>query len=397
MSEPVIVVGAGPTGLTAALALRAFGIEATVLEAEPGDRERTGSRALFVHGDSLALLDRIWPGLRAEFTEHGLVWARQQTIYRGRTVFSRTHAPRRDRPAPFVSLRQTETERLLRRACLAAGVRFEWDSQVTGVEPDEHGVKVSTSDGQVRRAGHVVAADGARSRVRTALGIGSQGDRSYAFHVVVDVDEDPDDPMIPARVFHYEHPALDGRNVLLVPFAGGFQVDLQCRATDTDAEWVEPEAVRRWLPRVIAPKYAERIRWASKYHFTHRVADTFTDEHRRVLLAGEAAHLFPPFGARGMNSGIADADSAAAAIALARAARTARRGAAAVDDYSAQRREAALFNSSAAAAALAHMRPATRLGVARRRVEGLLAPWVPSLGAWLDRAPYGPSTSARRY
>ncbi|MEU5691997.1 FAD-dependent monooxygenase [Actinosynnema sp. NPDC020468] len=390
-TDPVAVVGAGPAGLTAALALRALDIPTVVYEAEPADRVRSGSRALFVHGESLALLDRLRPGLRREFAERGLVWTRQQTFYRCRQVHSRTYPPGPpDRPPPFVSLRQTETERLLLAACHDVGVRFEWDTRIGGVDVGTTGVVLSTVDGRDLPAGHVVAADGARSRLRAALGIGSPGHRSDSYHVVVDVEEDPADPRPPARVFHYEHPGLGGRNVLVVPFASGFQVDLQCRATDADDEFATLDAVRRWLPRVVPAAYAERIRWASKYHFTHRVADTFTDPRRRVLLVGEAAHLFPPFGARGMNSGIADADSAATAIAVARLATSGARARAAVDEFAERRRAAALANSAAAAAALAHMRPRGRVRVAARRVSGLLAPWVPSLGAWLDRAPYGP-------
>ena len=97
-----------------------------------------------------------------------------------------------------------------------------------------------------------------------------------------------------------------------VPFTGGFQLDLQCRDDDATEEYGTEEAVRRWLPEVVGDGYAERVLWVSTYRFLRKVAAVFTDPHRRVLLAGEAAHLFPPFGARGMNSGIADAVAAAA-------------------------------------------------------------------------------------
>ena len=119
------------------------------------------------------------------------------------------------------------------------------------------------------------------------------------------------------RVFHYEHPAVDRRNVLLVPFAGGWRVDLQCREEDDPDEFSSPAGVRRWLPRVVDPRCADDVRWVSTYRFLQVLADRFTDEHHRVLLVGEAAHLFAPFGARGMNSGIADAASAAEAVATA--------------------------------------------------------------------------------
>ena len=87
---PVVVVGAGPVGLSAALALRARGQEVVLLEADPEDRERPGSRALFVHRETLALLDGMLPGLAAEITGYGQTWRTRRTLYRGREVYSRT-------------------------------------------------------------------------------------------------------------------------------------------------------------------------------------------------------------------------------------------------------------------------------------------------------------------
>lgn len=109
--------------------------------------------------------------------------------------------------------------------------------------------------------------------------------------------------------------AAGGRGVMRVPFTGGFQVDLQCRDEDPEEEFGTERAVRRWLPGVVGEGYGERVLWVSTYRFLRKVAVSFTDPHRRVLLVGEAAHLFPPFGARGMNSGIADAAAAAEAVA----------------------------------------------------------------------------------
>src|SRR6266545_804068 len=91
--EPVLVVGAGPVGLAAALALRSFGLAATIVEAEPEDRIRPGSRALFVHRESLRLLDLSCPGIAAEIAGHGVVWRTKRTFYRGRQVYAKTYPP----------------------------------------------------------------------------------------------------------------------------------------------------------------------------------------------------------------------------------------------------------------------------------------------------------------
>jgi 3-(3-hydroxy-phenyl)propionate hydroxylase len=388
----VLVVGAGPVGLATALALRSRGLAATVLEADPVDRVRPGSRALFLHRDSLLALDRMSPGLGRDIGRYGVVWRTRRTLYRGREVFCQSFPPADvDVVPPFTSLRQVDTERFLLDACVAAGVVFNWGAAVTGVESTADSVTVGTDDGRAWSGRYLIAADGARSAVRRALGIHMRGSQAAGHHVVVDVraEDDADPPS--ERVFHYEHPGADGRTVLRVPFAGGFQVDLQGRDTDPPDAYSTPEAVRRWLPQVAGPGADDRILWVSTYRFLQVVADRFVDDHRRVLLVGEAAHLFPPFGARGMNSGIADAEAAAGAVALALA--DPEQAHAAVDGFAASRNAAARYNSSAAGAALAQLRPVPVARV-RQRAAAVLAPVVPQCGRWLEHAPYGPRRNA---
>ncbi|GGN24472.1 FAD-dependent monooxygenase [Streptomyces fuscichromogenes] len=392
---PVVVVGAGPVGLSAALALRAHGLPVMLLEADPEDRERPGSRALFVHRETLALLDGMRPGLAAAITSYGRTWHTRRTLYRGREVYSRTFPPPSGRP-PFTSLRQVDTERFLREACADAGVESVWNARVIGVRTTASGVSLSCADGRELTCGYVIAADGARSAVRAGLGIPMEGTHGEGFHVVVDVADRPGAELPLERVFHYEHPGVGGRSVMRVPFTGGFQVDLQCHAHDPVEEYGTEKAVRRWLPGVVGEghgEYADRILWVSTYRFLRKVAASFTDPHQRVLLVGEAAHLFPPFGARGMNSGIADAAAAADAVAT-EAATTGTAATGAVADFAAVRRAAALFNSEAAGAALEHLRPQRRSVRLRQRAAAALAPVLPSCGSWLEHAPYGPRGGA---
>jgi 3-(3-hydroxy-phenyl)propionate hydroxylase len=377
----VLVVGAGPVGLSAALALRARGLTVVLLEADPEGRTRPGSRALFVHRETLELLDGMSPGLAAEITSYGRTWHTKRTLYRGRKVYSRTFPPPTGTP-PFTSLRQVDTERFLLTACEDAGVEFVWGARVAGVRvtPDE--VALTDEDGRVWTGTHAVAADGARSTVRRELGIAMEGTHGDGFHVVVDVADIPGSELPLERVFHYEHPGLGGRSVMRVPFTGGFQVDLQCRDDDAQEEYGTEEAVRRWLPAVVGDGYADRILWVSTYRFLRKVAASFTDPQHRVLLVGEAAHLFPPFGARGMNSGIADAAAAARAVAAGTSE--------AVASFAELRRAAGLFNSAAAGTALEHLRPRRRIVRVKQRAAAALAPVVRRCGAWLEHAPYGP-------
>jgi 3-(3-hydroxy-phenyl)propionate hydroxylase len=387
---PVLVVGAGPVGMAAALALRARGLAAAVLEADPVNRLRPGSRALFLHRDSLLLLDRMRAELGSDIGRYGVVWRTRRTLYRGREVYTRSFpAAQSGVVPPFTSLRQVDTERFLLEACLAAGVTFHWGARIGTVRTSAESVTVTAEDGREWTGGYLIAADGARSGVRRSLGIQMSGTRSSGYHVVVDVAEPAGEESAAERVFHYEHPGMDGRTVLRVPFTGGFQIDLQGQDGDAPDAYGTPDAVRRWLPNVIGEGYDDRILWVSTYRFQQVVADRFVDAHRRVLLVGEAAHLFPPFGARGMNSGIADADAAASAVVSAVTAGDRDQAIAAVEGFAAVRDAAARYNRDAAGAALAQLRPG-RVIRAKQRAAATLAPIVPQCGSWLEHAPYGP-------
>jgi 3-(3-hydroxy-phenyl)propionate hydroxylase len=393
----VIVVGAGPVGLTAALALRARGLPVTVIEEGAKDRVRPGSRAIFIHKASLLVLERIRAGLGRELDRHGLVWTTKRTFYRGQEVFSRSYpAPPPGKLPAATSLPQVVTEQVLLGACLQAGVDFVWADGVRRATAEPEGVVLQTASGAQLSARYVIAADGARSAVRESAGLVFEGPRTHNAFVIVDAAEDPAHPTPPERVFHYEHPAVEGRNVLLVPFAGHWRIDLQCHPGDDPERFSSAEGVRQWLGQVVRGDYADRITWVSTYIFRQAVANRFTDLHRRLLLVGEAAHVFAPFGARGLNSGIPDAFVAATAVHQALLAPTAGEAALFVDHFAAVRRRAALRNRAASNQALQHLTVPTLAGRLTRRVAGELACQgsrfgrLERFGAWLDRKPYGP-------
>lgn len=384
-----MVVGAGPVGLTAALAARSLGIDTVLLEAEPEDRIRPGSRALFVHRESLGRLERMSPGLGAEIGRFGIVWRALRTCYRGREVYARVSEPTAGTALPpYASLRQIDTEAFLLAACRSAGVRQVWGARITSVDSGPDGVVVRAADGRTWSASYLIAADGARSAVRTSLGIEMDGARSTEYRVAVDLAADGAQPT--DRVVHYRHPALGGRNVLVVPFAGGVQVDVQSLDGTDSTALSSPHQVREWVAHIVPPEQARRVLWVARYPCLQRVATGFTDPHARVLLAGEAAHLFSPLGARGMNSGIADADAAATAVAVALQAANRERARGAIQDYDHVRRQAAHHNRAAVIQALGHLRAAGRRARAVQSAAARLAPVSPRAGAWLDMMPFGP-------
>ncbi len=275
----------------------------------------------------------------------------------------------------------------MRRACSEQAVIFRWGSPVKGVIADDSGVTVETEDGQRLRADHVIGADGARSAVRKSLDIRLLGKSAETRWVIVDVGDLDDSPMPCEMVFHYEHPGLGGRNVLLVPFRGGWRIDLGCLPSD-DVEWYgSVEGVREWLPKIMDARYAERVRWISTYRFNQLLAARFCDSTRRVLLAGEAAHLFPPWGGRGLNSGVIDAKAAVDAIAL--GLRDPARASEAVDSFDSDRRDAAKFNIASANSGVRIMTSVRLWDRVRRRVSGFLAPWSSRSAERLSRGPNG--------
>jgi 3-(3-hydroxy-phenyl)propionate hydroxylase len=392
MNHPVLVVGAGPVGMTAALALRSHGLPVTVLEAEREGCAREGSRAIFLHLESLEHLESISKGLGWELARNGLVWTTKKTYYGEDLVYERTYPPPDPSRLPHsTNLSQVAIERLLFEACGAAGVSFAWEQQIASTVSTPDGLVLRTLSGNEWQCDHAVGADGARSVLRSSAGIELDGPRVEDAFVIVDVDEDVEQPMLPERVYYYEHPAVGGRNVLLVPFAGGIRADLQLRHDDNPEQFNDPDRVKGWIARVLPTKYAERVAWVSTYRFHQAVASMFTDEHRRVCLVGEAAHLFAPFGARGLNSGIPDALVAAGAI---RAALDGDRTA--VDHFAVTRREAALYNREASSTALHHMQANGWSIRAKRRLKAEIAKRGITAGSWLDASPFGPRAAEHK-
>jgi 3-(3-hydroxy-phenyl)propionate hydroxylase len=133
------------------------------------------------------------------------------------------------------------------------------------------------------------------------------------------------------------------------------------------------------------------VTWISSYQFLQVVADQFVDPYRRVVLVGEAAHLFAPFGARGMNSGIVDAVEAAEAIRIALEG-SRDDGRAALERFAERRQAAARYNRDAAGLALQHIQGQSAVLNLKRQLAAWVAPWSSRAGRWLDEGPYGPKS-----
>lgn len=389
-----IVVGAGPVGLVAGLALQKKGISTLVMEADPFGRPRPGSRAIYFHNATLKLLEETSKGLGFTLARNGIIWPIKRTLYKGKEVYVRNYG-KTDQTDPnklphFTSLHQDEIEKHMYEACVEAGVEFVWNSPVEKLDIIDAGVKLTTKSGETWNAQYIIGCDGARSVIREQAGLKFEGPRTADTFLVVDTKEDEENPLPLERIFHYQHPAMGGRNVMFVPFKGGWRIDLQLLESDRPEDYTDIESVKKWLPKVMDAKYAERITWVSSYRFHQVVANSFTDSKCRILLAGEAAHLFAPFGARGLNSGVPDAIVAVRGIEKALQSHSEEERAAAIEAVVTERRIAAKWNRDGSTTALNHLQGNSPEMNMKREVAASLVSIVPRLGRWLDEGPYGP-------
>jgi len=310
----VAIVGAGPVGLTLAIDLALHGVSSVVLD--DNDVVSVGSRAICWAKRSLEVFDRL--GVGEKLVEKGVTWQVGRLYHRDREVYSFDLLPEPGHKMPaFVNLQQYYVEEYLvaRAEEFPDLIDLRWKNRVAGVKPGAQGAElaVETPDGNyVLHADWVVACDGSKSTVRAALGLDFAGRVFEERFLICDVEMEAQFPS--ERWFWFEPPFHSGQSALLHKQPDNiYRIDLQL-GWDTDPE--AEKAPERVIPRIRA-MVGERpfeIDWVSVYTFQCRRMERFV--HGRVLFAGDSAHIVSPFGARGGNGGIQDADNLAWKLAL---------------------------------------------------------------------------------
>lgn len=309
VEHELVVVGAGPVGLALALDLARRGRKVLLLDED--DTVSQGSRAICWAKRTLEILDRLGFGQR--LLDKGVTWNTGRVFFGTEEIYSFNLLPEPGHRMPaFVNLQQYYLEEYAVEAC-AAEPRLElrWKTRVAALEPRNDGalVTVESPEGSYRLHAHwLIACDGARSPIRKMLGLPFRGQVFADRFLIADVKMRAEFPA--ERWFWFEPPFHDGDSALLHRQADDvWRIDLQLGPNADPETERQPERVIPRLKAMLGPERPFELEWVSVYTFQCRRLERF--RHGRVLFAGDSAHQVSPFGARGGNGGVQDADNLA--------------------------------------------------------------------------------------
>lgn len=349
----VLIVGAGPVGLSAAAELRRHGVHCRLVDRLPA--RLPYAKAVGIQPRTLELWDRM--GLVRAVLEAAVPLRGQLTYVDGREEGRIELAMPPEVPYGFAALPQYETERLLEQYVARLGTVVERGTELVSFTQDRDGVtaRLRTASGadEELRVPYLIGCDGAHSVVRKTLGLSYEGGAFQEEYMLGDVVADWDLPH--GYGIRSGRRAADGStgDVLVcipLPGAGRYRMSMKLPAGFSAARGAAapdgvahgPQSGRvpgladlqavvdRLAPR---PARLSGLRWSSVFRISHRIVDHYG--RGRVFVAGDAAHIHPPTGAQGMNTGVQDACNLAWKLALVVRGEA---GPALLDTYDAERR-----------------------------------------------------------
>lgn len=305
-----VIVGAGPVGLLAALELARNDVPSLVIERN--DTYNDGSRAICIQRQSFHILERA--GALAPFLRKALGWTEGTSYYRGHTVldFAMPHGPN-DKFLPMYNIQQQFIEQYLHEAAVATGmVAFRWGTTLADVDNGADGVTLDLRDdagAYSLEADWLLAADGARSTARAALGLRLDGENYEGRYAIADIRAAIDYPT--RRRAFFDPKSNPGRTVLVHRQPDDiWRVDYQLAPDEPTEDALREDVVRRNVEAILAEighHDGYDLEWWSVYAANTLALDDY--RHGRTLFIGDSAHIVPIFGVRGLNNGLADAEN----------------------------------------------------------------------------------------
>jgi len=311
--HPVVIIGAGPIGLTAALDCAQRGIAVVLID--DNNTVSIGSRAVCYAKRPLEIWDRL--GVAKPMVDKGVSWQVGKVFMRDDLVYSFDLQPEPAHKMPaMINLQQYYLEEYLVKACQEhALVDLRWKHKLLDLQQNKNKadapvtLSLETPDGIFKvEADWVIACDGANSDTRKLVGAGFSGQFFQDRFLIADVVMKADFPT--ERWFWFDPPFHRGQSVLLHKQSENvWRIDFQL-GWDVDPELEkQPERVIPRIQAMLGPEAQFELEWVSVYQFACRRVDQF--RYGRVLFAGDAAHQVSPFGARGANTGVQDIDNIA--------------------------------------------------------------------------------------
>jgi 3-(3-hydroxy-phenyl)propionate hydroxylase len=307
--HPMVVIGAGPIGLTAALDFAKRGIPTIVLD--DNNTVSIGSRAVCYAKRPLEIWDRL--GCARPMIEKGIEWQVGKVFFKDDLAYTFDLLPEEGHKIPaFINLQQYYLEEYMVDECMKSNlIDLRWKHKLINLSHDDDGASltIETPDGVfTMEADWVLACDGANSDARKMVDAGFSGQFFQDRFLIADIIMKADFPT--ERWFWFDPPFHKGQSALLHKQCDDvWRLDFQLGWDADPEEEKKPENIIPRVKAMLGENTEFELEWASVYQFACRRIDNF--RYGRVLFAGDAAHQVSPFGARGANTGVQDIDNLA--------------------------------------------------------------------------------------